>query len=133
MRRFVIVIIVMDLFLIPVVGNAQSELKIVGDRLIAQTIAPQTLPQPKLLAPDKLKVGEPPVLPSPMSPPSLPQTTPKVPSTGIPEKGVINPRTGEFYPGTYGGVINPQTGAILPKVDGGYVNLQTGEFIPAKE
>ncbi len=132
MRLLIIVIMAVALFLIPVVGNSQSELRIAEDRHIAQIIVPRTSQQQKFLAPDKLRLGEPPALPSPISPPSLPQPTTKVPSTGVPEKGVINPRTGEFYPGTFGGVVNPQTGVILPKVDGGYVNPQTGEFIPAK-
>lgn len=122
----------MGLFLIPVGVNAQSKLRIGEDRLIAQTIVPQNSQQPKFLVPGKLNLGEPPVLPSPVSPPSLPQPTAKGPSTGTPEKGIINPRTGEFYPGTFGGVLNPQTGVLLPKVDGGYVNPQTGEFLPAK-
>ena len=132
MRLIIIGILAMSLFLIAVGVNAQSELRILEDRLIAQTIVPQNSQPPKLLVPDKLKLGEPPVLPSPVSPPSLPQPTPKGPSTGAPEKGIMNPRTGEFYPGTYGGVMNPQTGVFLPKVDGGYINPQTGEFLPAK-
>jgi hypothetical protein len=132
MRLLIIMIIAMALFPIPFVVNAQSELRIMEDRLIAPTVVSQNSQQPKLLAPGTLKLGEPPALPSPISPPPLSQPTPKVPSTGVPEKGVINPRTGEFYPGTFGGVLNPQTGALLPKVDGGYVNPQTGEFLPAK-
>ena len=128
MKSLIILIIAFGLFLIPVVLNGQSHLMIVE----AQTIVPQNSQQPKLLFPDKLKLGEPPVLPSPVSPRSLPAPTPEVPSTGAPEKGITNPRTGEVYPGTFGGVINPQTGAVLPKVDGGYVNPRTGEFFPAK-
>ena len=62
-------------------------------------------------------------------PPSLPETTP--PKALKPDRGVINPRTGEYYPPVPGGVINPKSGEILPKVDGGYINPQTGEFIPA--
>ena len=46
------------------------------------------------------------------------------------EKGTVNPRTGEFYQGTFGGVIDPKTGVVLPKVGGGYLNPQTGETIP---
>jgi hypothetical protein len=78
--------------------------------------------------------------PTPSGPPSYqpipPQPAPPVqpaPPTGKKERGAINPRTGEFYPGTNGGVINPQTGVVLPKVGGGYLNPQTGEVIPSKE
>ena len=78
--------------------------------------------------------------PTPSGPPSYtpipPQKAPptqQAPSAGKPENGIINPRTGEFYPGVYGGVINPRTGVVLPKVKGGYVNPETGEVIPNKE
>ena len=78
--------------------------------------------------------------PTPSGPPSYtpipPQKAPpaqQVPSAGKPEKGVIDPRTGEFYPGVYGGVINPRTGVVLPKVEGGYINPETGEVIPSKK
>ncbi len=70
-------------------------------------------------------------------PPQAPSGT--VPETrGVPnreqrEQGVLNPRTGEFFPGTYGGVIDPRTGVLLPKVDGGYVDPRTGEVIPGRE
>ncbi len=75
--------------------------------------------------------------PTPSSP-GPPSYTPIPPGTLPPpaaptrekEKGVVNPRTGEFYPGTYGGVIDPKTGVVLPKVEGGYQNPQTGETIP---
>jgi hypothetical protein len=69
--------------------------------------------------------------------PSLPASPPppalKPPAGGTPEKGVVNPRTGEFYQGTIGGIINPKTGEVLPKVEGGYVNPKTGEFLPAQK
>ena len=71
----------------------------------------------------------------PIAPPP-PQTAPsgpQAPTTGKKESGVINPWTGEFYPGTIGGVINPRTGVVLPKVEGGYLNPETGEVIPKKE
>jgi hypothetical protein len=55
---------------------------------------------------------------------------PQGPSTNHTEKGAINPRTGEFYPGAFGGVINPRRGVFLPKVHGGYYNPETGETIP---
>jgi len=63
-------------------------------------------------------------------PPQKAPPTQQVPSAGKPEKGVIDPRTGEFYPGVYGGVINPRTGVVLPKVESGYLNPETGEVIP---
>lgn len=78
--------------------------------------------------------------PAPSGPPSYapipPQQAPPAqqpPVTGKSENGVVNPRTGEYYPGAIGGVINPQTGVVLPKVGGGYLNPQTGEVIPKKE
>jgi hypothetical protein len=69
--------------------------------------------------------------PASPSAPALPSAKP--PAGSIPEKGVVNPRTGEFYPGTIGGVVNPQTGEVLPKVEGGYINPKTGEFLPAQK
>lgn len=70
--------------------------------------------------------------PKPPSPPAVPLPAPvKPPQGAVPEKGVLNPRTGEFYPGTTGGVINPRTGEVLPKVGGGYISPKTGEFIPS--
>jgi hypothetical protein len=132
MRFSNIAMMAIGLFLVPTVVNGQSELRITEDRPTAQAIVPQNSQQLKLPFSEKLKVGEPPILPSPISSPPLPTPSPKVPSTGLPEKGITNPRTGEYYPGTYGGVINPQSGAFLPKVDGGYVNPRTGEFFPAK-
>lgn len=65
----------------------------------------------------------------PANPPSLP-SKPVTPSRNAPEGGIVNPRTGEFYPGTLGGVTNPRTGVFLPKVEGGYLNPETGEVIP---
>jgi hypothetical protein len=71
--------------------------------------------------------------PVPLPQPSVP-VSPSVqpPKADGQEKGVVNPRTGEFYPGAMGGVMNPRTGEILPKVEGGYLNQRTGEVIPAK-
>jgi hypothetical protein len=71
--------------------------------------------------------------PKPFAAHSLPPPSVKPPAGTIPEKGVINPRSGEFYPGTIGGVVNPQTGEVLPKVEGGYINPKTGEFLPAQK
>lgn len=45
-------------------------------------------------------------------------------------KGAINTRTGEYYPGAAGGIINPKTGQFYPDVGGGYINPKTGEFMP---
>jgi hypothetical protein len=128
----VITILTIGLLLLPGAVNAQSQLKIVGNSPAAQGADAQNSSQTQTIFPDKLKLGEPPVLPSPISPTSPPTPTPNVPSKGAPERGITNPRTGEFYPGTSGGVVNPQTGAVLPKVDGGYLNPRTGEFFPAK-
>jgi len=65
----------------------------------------------------------------PANPPSVP-SQPAIPSRNAPEAGVVNPRTGEFYPGTLGGVTNPRTGVFLPKIKGGFFNPETGEIIP---
>ena len=73
--------------------------------------------------------------PRPLPPPANPPTPPPQPVTPLknaPESGITNPRTGEFYPGTFGGVTNPRTGAFMPKVDGGYLNQETGEVIPKR-
>jgi hypothetical protein len=67
---------------------------------------------------------------TPLPPGTLPAPVQPAPPTGEKERGVVNPRTGEFYPGTHGGVIDPKTGVVLPKVEGGYQNPQTGETIP---
>ena len=72
-----------------------------------------------------------PKAPAPANIPELPSAKP--PAGTFPEKGIVNPRTGEFYPGTIGGVLNPKTGEVLPKVEGGYVNPKTGEFLPAQK
>lgn len=45
-------------------------------------------------------------------------------------KGAIDTRTGEYYPGAAGGIINPKTGQFYPDVGGGYINPKTGEFMP---
>jgi len=77
--------------------------------------------------------GPPPYTPiSPAPPPQPAPSGPPGPSTITIEKGVVNPRTGEFFPGTFGGVINPKTGVFLPKVEGGYQNPETGQVIPSK-
>ncbi len=73
---------------------------------------------------------------SPIQPGPTPQPAPAAPpgpSTLTKEKGVVNPRTGEFLPGTFGGVIDPKTGVVWPKVEGGYHNPMTGEIIPKTE
>jgi hypothetical protein len=72
-----------------------------------------------------------PIQPGPTPQPARP--APPGPSTITKEKGVVNPRTGEFLPGTFGGVIDPETGFVWPKVEGGYRNPMTGEIIPNTE
>ena len=69
----------------------------------------------------------------PQAPPQTGTPAPSVPYSGHREQGVVNPRTGEFYPGTYGGVVDPSTGVVLPRVNGGYINPQTGEIIPRNQ
>ena len=93
----------------------------------------------KTLFPDRSKLGASPYqIPSPTplsplpTPAPTPAPTPQTPSTVRPEKGVIDPRSGDFYPGVFGGAINPKTGDFLPKTGGGFINPRTGEFFPAK-
>ena len=76
-------------------------------------------------------VAPPPPVPPPANPPTPPPQPASPPKNG-PESGITNPRTGEFYPGTFGGVTNPRTGVFMPKVDGGYLNPETGEVIPKR-
>ncbi len=85
-----------------------------------------------------IKGPVPPLAINPAPPQSVPLPQPAVPTTPSgqspatkgQEKGVIDPRTGQFFPGVMGGVMNPRTGDILPKVEGGYLNPRTGEVIP---
>lgn len=103
--------------------------------ITAQNYAP-TLPSlpPHFYPPTPSSPGPPSYKPiSPSPPAQAAPPAPHGPSTLNKEKGVINPRTGEFFPGAFGGVINPKTGVFLPKVDGGYQNPETGEVIPKKE
>lgn len=88
----------------------------------------QILNEPRQLFPPTPQGLQPPSY-LPVNPPApLPQKE-KDAGNGL-EKGVTDPRTGEFYPGARGGVIHPRTGEFLPKVDGGYLNPKTGEVIP---
>jgi hypothetical protein len=84
----------------------------------------------QLFPPTPLALKPPPY--SPVAPPPPPPATDR---GALPdqEKGVINPRTGEFLPGTKGGVTNPRTGDFFPKVEGGYLNPKTGEVIPRRQ
>jgi hypothetical protein len=101
--------------------------------LLAQgktTIFAQSFPSmpPQQYPPTPSSPGPPAYTPIP--PGTLPSPAQPAPSIQDKERGTVNPRTGEFYPGTYGGVIDPKTGVVLPKVEGGYQNPQTGETIP---
>ena len=94
---------------------------------------------PKTLFPDSSKLGASPYqIPSPTpllpvpTPAPIPPPGPQTPSTVRPEKGIIDPKSGDFYPGVFGGAINPKTGDFLPKTGGGFINPRTGEFLPAK-
>lgn len=102
-----------------------------GERMlkVAQNLRfPQSLPSsPAPLYPPTIAPPQP--ISPPANPPS-PPPKPVAPSKNAPESGITNPRTGEFYPGTFGGVTNPRTGVFMPKVDGGYLNPETGEVIP---
>jgi len=83
---------------------------------------------PQQYPPTSSSPGPPPYTPIP--PGTLPAPAKPASPTQEKERGIVNPRTGEFYPGTYGGVLDPKTGVVLPKVEGGYQNPQTGETIP---
>ena len=94
-----------------------------------------------LRVPPPLPSSPPPLYPATVSPPPpiLPPANPPTPSPkavtppkNVPESGITNPRTGEFFPGTFGGVTNPRTGVFMPKVEGGYLNPETGEVIPKR-
>lgn len=100
---------------------------------MAIAVEAQTLPSlPRPFYPPTPS-GPPPYKPIAPPPPQTAPSGPQAPTTGKKESGVVNPRTGEFYPGTIGGVINPRTGVVLPKIEGGYLNPETGEVIPKKE
>ncbi len=47
-------------------------------------------------------------------------------------RGVVNPRTGEYLPPSGKGVYNPRTGDYYIPSGNGYYNPKTGEFIPKK-
>jgi hypothetical protein len=50
------------------------------------------------------------------------------------QRGAINPMNGQYYPPTGNGdVINPATGERYPGVPGGYINPNTGEFFRKTE
>jgi hypothetical protein len=95
-----------------------------------QTVA-QMFPRPgeyKLAPAPSAPLPEVAVPPSP-----VPAPKPQGPSTIAPDKGAFNPRTGEFYPGTFGGAYNPRTGNFYPKVNGGYLDYQNGTLLPEKK
>ncbi len=86
---------------------------------------------PGPMYPPYVAPSAPPSAYKPVPPPSgNPAVVP--PSPARPDQGVVNPWTGEFYPGTFGGVVNPRTGEVLPRINGGYYNPQTGEFVPRR-
>jgi len=89
-------------------------------------ISVQIFNDPRQLFPPTPPALRPPAY-SPVVPPPPPKDRATPPDQ---EKGVIDPRTGDFFPGVKGGVTNPRTGDFLPKVDGGYLNPKTGEVIP---
>ena len=104
----------------------------IGVKVNAQRPFPSSPPQ--FFPPTPSSPGAQPYKPiPPASPPQVAPSVPQGPSTMIKEKGVINPRTGEFYQGAFGGAIDPKTGVFLPKVGGGYQNPETGEVVPKQE
>jgi len=111
------------IFILSVIG-----LVILGDFPSAEAASLPSSPPP--FYPPTITKPQP---PQPISPPANPSSIPSQPAipprNGL-QPGITNPRTGEFYPGTFGGVTNPRTGVFLPKVEGGYLNPETGEVIP---
>jgi hypothetical protein len=89
-------------------------------------ISAQIMNQPRQLFPPTPPALKPPSY-SPVAPPPLPTDRGAPPEH---ERGVIDPRTGDFLPAVKGGVTNPRTGDFFPKVEGGYLNPKTGEVIP---
>ena len=134
MRYFIAVMMIIFFF-----GAALPEVQggIPGPSNYCQGAAIENIQAGSQSLPASPSPGYPPQI-SPLAPPSAyrpvspPSSGPPVvpPTPPSPGKGVINPFTGEFYPGTLGGVVNPRTGEVLPKVEGGYYNPRTGEFIP---
>jgi len=138
MKKLFFITLMIGLLSAPVGLNAQSEQGLIKDSPSAQgpasknSFMPQAgdllrilQPQTLIPAPDRLPTS------SPSSPP-VSSPSPQLPSTIAPEKGFVNPRSGELSPGTFGGAIDTKTGGFLPKVGGGYINPKTGEFLPAK-
>jgi hypothetical protein len=82
----------------------------------------------QLSPPGTIQIPPPPEYkPMPVQP--APSTNPVQPK----QKGVLNPKTGEFYPSVNEGVYNPRTGEYYPPTSGGYFNPRTGEFYPSQD
>lgn len=133
-----LLIVSLILCISPAAGPSRIIVKSAGSADENADAAPLNIPQ-NLRFPPSLLSSPPPLYPAtvastpPIPPSANPPTPPKqqiTPSKNRPESGITNPRTGEFYPGTFGGVTNPRTGVFMPKVDGGYLNPETGEVIP---
>ena len=135
-----LLIVLLMLWTLPAAGSSGIILKSPGS---ADENAGAGLPKvaQNLRFPPSLPSSPPPLYPAttaplpPIPPPANPPTLPPQPVTppkNAPESGITNPRTGEFYPGTFGGVTNPRTGVFMPKVEGGYLNPETGEVIPKR-
>lgn len=57
---------------------------------------------------------------------------PPIPSAPIPQRGVVDPKTGQYLPPVRDGVINPRTGEFYRDTGAGYVNPRTGQIIPKR-
>lgn len=55
-----------------------------------------------------------------------------VPDTSVPQRGVVDPKTGQYLPPARDGVINPRTGEFYHDTGPGYVNPRTGQIIPKR-
>lgn len=60
------------------------------------------------------------------------RTPSPVPDTPVPQRGVVDPKTGQYLPPAQGGVINPRTGEFYHDTGPGYVNPRTGQIIPKR-
>src|SRR3972149_1697469 len=100
-KTLTIAAIIVGFFLMAMTAQAQVNQSGVPSRPSLPSSPPQLLPY------GPSSPGAPSYTPIP---PQTPPTGQPAPLTTLPERGAIDPRTGEMLPGTSGGVINPKTG-----------------------